>query len=78
MAATINVRLVNSQSDDPVSNLVVPKGTTLGKFLELNNVNTHSMNVTVRLNGEVISLSYEDELMDGVKLTVSPEKIKGA
>jgi hypothetical protein len=78
MAATINVRLINAQSDDPVTNLTVPDGTTLGQFLELNRVNTDSMSVQVRLDGETVDWDMEDELEDGVRVTVTPEKIKGA
>lgn len=78
MAATISVRLINSASDDPVSNLELPATTTLRKLLELYNIDANSMNVQVRVGGEVVQHDLDDELEDGVRVTVSPEKIKGA
>ena len=78
MAATISVRLINSTSDDPVTNLTVPAGTTLGQLLDLNNVDVDSMSVQVRVNGSAVEYDMEDELTDGVRVTLTPERIKGA
>ena len=78
MAATISVTLLNSASDD-FTTLSVPAGTTVEQFLDLNNVNVDNMVVTLRVNQETISnWDLDDELQDGTRVTVSPEKIKGA
>lgn len=78
MSNVVGVTLVNSQSDDPVLPLTLPKGTTIQKLLDLNNVNTGNMVVTVKLDGEEIDYDLEDEVEDGMRVTVVPERVKGA
>lgn len=77
MSQTVSVQLVNSQSDDPVTNLVVPEGTTVGEFLTLNKVKTENSSITMRVDGESVDYDLDDELADGVRLTVTPTNIKG-
>ena len=74
----INVTLVNSQSDDPILNTQIAEGTTYQEFLDFNKVNTNSMVVTVRVDGERVQYSMSDEVDDGARITVTPEQIKGA
>jgi hypothetical protein len=79
MANTISVQLVNSQSDDPITDLNVPEGTTIQDFLDLNRVNTNNMIVTLRRNGHNVDYdSFDEELQDDTRVTVTPEKVKGA
>ena len=74
----INVTLVNSQSDDPILNTQVAEGTTYQEFLNFNRVNTNSMVVTVRVDGERVEYALSDIVDDGARITVTPEQIKGA
>lgn len=75
---TVSVQLVNSQSDDPVTELVVPDGTTVGQFLDLNNVKTENASVTLRLDGQSLSYDLDDDILDGTRITVTPVNVKGA
>lgn len=74
----INVTLANSMSDDPILNTQTPDGTTYRQFLEFNKVSLSGMVLTARIDGERIDFALDDEMEDGVKLTVTPEQIKGA
>jgi len=74
----LNVTLVNSMSDDPILNTQTPDGTTYRQFLEFNKVDLSGMVLTARIDGERIDFALDDEMENGVKLTVTPEQIKGA
>lgn len=73
-----NITVVNSASDEPVSRQAVPDGTTYQQVLELNKINTTNMVVKVRLDGQELDWDADEEVTDGVKLTVTPTQIKGA
>lgn len=73
-----NVTVVNSMSDEPVSRQAVPDGTTYKQVLSLNKIDTTNMVVKARLDGEEIDWSLDDEILDEVRITVTPTQIKGA
>lgn len=78
MATTIPVVLVNTQSDDPVSELQVLEGTTVEAFLAGNSVKTDNATVTLRLDGQDIPYGLGDELESNTRVTVTPTNVKGA
>lgn len=78
MAPTVSVTFINSQSDDPVSQLTMPSTMTVREFLDVNRVDTNRVAVTIRLDGEVYDYDLDDELEDGMRVSVTPQNVKGA
>jgi len=77
MAATISVKFVDSQSEAP-ANLTLVAGTTYRQFFDSASVNLDNMTATAKLDGDRIDYDLDDEIEDGVRISVTPDQIKGA
>lgn len=66
---TVTLTNVNGQSDS----VRTSDSSTLGDILELNNVDTSNVDVTV--NGMVTS-DFDDYVDDGSSITINPRKVK--
>lgn len=75
---TVNVKVIDSQSDTGIKNLQLPAGMTVRQLLEANRINLNNMTVRIRVDGEVVDYDLDDELIDGSTVTVTPTQIKGA
>lgn len=75
---TVNVKVIDSQSDAGIKNLQLPAGMTVRQLLEANRINLNNMTVRIRVDGEVVDYDLDDELIDGSTVTVTPTQIKGA
>lgn len=75
---TVNVKVIDSQSDAGIKNLQLPAGMTVRQLLEANRINLNNMTVRIRVEGEIVDYDLDDELIDGSTVTVTPTQIKGA
>lgn len=79
MPSTIKVRLIDSSRDDVVADLALPSGTTYEDFVLLYKIDTSKSQIRVRDAAQnVLDFLMEDEIADGVQITVTPTNIKGA
>jgi len=76
--ATINVRVINAQSDNEIQDLTLPETQTIRQLLDSNQINTDQMTVRIRVDGQQIDYSLDDTLQNGSTVTVTPTNIKGA
>jgi len=76
--STVGVTLVNTQADEAVASLQLQEGTTFQDLFTLHKVKLDNAHVTARLGGEEVDWDLEDELPDGVRVSVVPVNVKGA
>lgn len=76
--ATINVRVINAQSDNEIQDLTLPETQTIRQLLESNQINTDQMTVRIRVDGQQIDYELDDTLQNNSTVTVTPTNIKGA
>lgn len=79
LPATVSVRVINGQSESgAIQNLNLPETTTIREVLQMNKVNLDKMTVTVKVDGDRIPYDLDDEIQEGMSITISPEQVKGA
>lgn len=78
MARTINVRLIDTRADDPISDLTLPATMTYRKLVEANGVSLDKVTLTVRVDGTNISYNLDDQVHDGASVSVTPTNVKAA
>lgn len=81
--ATINVRVINAQSDNEIQDLTLPETQTIRQLLDSNQINTDQMTVRIRVTGadgvsQQVDYDLDDALQNGSTVTVTPTNIKGA
>lgn len=79
LPATVSVCVINGQSESgAIQNLNLPETTTIREVLQMNRVNLDKMTVTVKVDGDRITYDLDDEIQEGMSITISPENVKGA